>query len=719
MASTQTIGELLVKLLFQTNADQVLGGTGKAAAEADQNLRQLIDTSDSFTISMKGGEPVIEVQNKKIQDQARVTDNATKSWRSYLAEQRLQSRLARETMGAVTSIAYAMSFLDSTQTGTSESSKALSQAMLTGVVAMNGAEFSMVALGKAAEKLPGQFGAIGMGLSRIAGPAGITIGILAALTDYMARANAEGRKAEAEGIGKFIDRITSFSGKDLSLLQAAAETIRKVQAVAATPAGVTQMPFASGPLRALLSFTESIRKSPIGPGLTEEEQKYNAILDKIKDTIRERQVWMDLENEANKVIQDNGNEIQNINLELEQINEKLKSGITKDIAGNSLIERRVVLQRQLDKLLLTQEEMARRRTEELAHQVELEKATVEQLKEQMKIELSKSKDPARRRDLERGLFELGEQEKKMEEQRLAARQSAEERERERQREAINVLGDLELQQRVEAAKEGRARALETEEQRHQKVLADIEAAEAITLQHDDAKARRDAENAANLRNINAINFAEQMKQTELLGNALTQAGQALADAIGGAAGDFFSKMIGAMRIALQIAQTVTLMNAGKMALDVGTLGIVGQILGVLGLFDEGGWTGHGQRQEVAGLVHRDEVVFEQPLVATGRNREFLLGLRAAMKRGPGLGAPSASSFGSMDVARSMASFAGDFGGRSASAEEMRVLRRDMVEAVDRVSATLKAGLDIDLKNMKASLRQEYRDLNTYLAKKVR
>ena len=111
MPATQTIGELLVKLLFQTNADRALGGTSKLATEAEQNIRQLVDASDSFSISMRGGEPVIEVQNKRIGEQARITDSATKSWRSYLNEQRFQSRIARETMGAVTSIAYAMSFL--------------------------------------------------------------------------------------------------------------------------------------------------------------------------------------------------------------------------------------------------------------------------------------------------------------------------------------------------------------------------------------------------------------------------------------------------------------------------------------------------------------------------------------------------------------------------------------------------------------------------------
>jgi len=63
----------------------------------------------------------------------------------------------------------------------------------------------------------------------------------------------------------------------------------------------------------------------------------------------------------------------------------------------------------------------------------------------------------------------------------------------------------------------------------------------------------------------------------------------------------------------------------------GWLNIIGNVLGFVGLFDTGGWTGPGSRNQVAGLAHKDEIIFEQPLVRRYRNE--LLGLRKSLQMG--------------------------------------------------------------------------------------
>ena len=118
------------------------------------------------------------------------------------------------------------------------------------------------------------------------------------------------------------------------------------------------------------------------------------------------------------------------------------------------------------------------------------------------------------------------------------------------------------------------------------------------------------------------NLDNVMSSVDLIGNNLKKAFKLSGD-------DFLSKMIGALKVALDISKALKSFSSKGGGGLPGLLGIFGSFLGIFGLFDEGGYTGSGDRQEPAGIVHKGEIVFEKPIV--DKNKNFLLSLRDAMK----------------------------------------------------------------------------------------
>jgi len=138
-----------------------------------------------------------------------------------------------------------------------------------------------------------------------------------------------------------------------------------------------------------------------------------------------------------------------------------------------------------------------------------------------------------------------------------------------------------------------------------------------------AKADKDAEEAK----IKALK-----KEYELVLDT-NAAAMNLADTLAGAfqrAGDTgMAAFMQILRVALQIARTVQMMNFGEIGGTAGTMDIFSAILG-LG-FAKGGYTGNLPRHRVAGVVHGGEVVFEKPIVDVYRNE--LLALRSSLQGG--------------------------------------------------------------------------------------
>ncbi|MFN0159295.1 MAG: hypothetical protein ACKVRP_14640, partial [Bacteroidota bacterium] len=102
---------------------------------------------------------------------------------------------------------------------------------------------------------------------------------------------------------------------------------------------------------------------------------------------------------------------------------------------------------------------------------------------------------------------------------------------------------------------------------------------------------------------------------QLIGSVTT-----LADLFGAAGSQFVKEMQRALQIIQAIAAVITTINT------------IGKFFG---LFSSGGFTGSGNPSEPAGVVHKEEIVFEEPIVRN--NKDELLGLRRQLQKGKKLG----------------------------------------------------------------------------------
>ena len=150
----------------------------------------------------------------------------------------------------------------------------------------------------------------------------------------------------------------------------------------------------------------------------------------------------------------------------------------------------------------------------------------------------------------------------------------------------------------------------------------------------------------------------QQKNTEALLAGFGELSRAL-DLIGLQADSFVQRLLQAIQAAIKLAQTLEQIKIGETSQGAGFLNILSSAVSILSLFggfQQGGYTGSGDPRKVAGLVHRREIVFEQPLV--DRHRDELMDLRSALREGRGM-----RSVGGFDVQPLIS--------------EMRELRRDV------------------------------------------
>ena len=102
-------------------------------------------------------------------------------------------------------------------------------------------------------------------------------------------------------------------------------------------------------------------------------------------------------------------------------------------------------------------------------------------------------------------------------------------------------------------------------------------------------------------------------------------------AVGMRADSIVSKLMQGIQYALKIMQTLNASGSEGVSAG-GGLSIIGNILGIVSLFDSGGYTGSGGRFEPAGIVHKGEVVFEKPIV--DRYGMQLMALRSSLQSSP-------------------------------------------------------------------------------------
>lgn len=208
--------------------------------------------------------------------------------------------------------------------------------------------------------------------------------------------------------------------------------------------------------------------------------------------------------------------------------------------------------------------------------------------------------------------------------------------------------------RIEIEKE--IKLFDLQKQGHEKSIQDIQDREKLeealinkTEKDKDIAAARIAAaqrtSAEEIQQIQDKQYAEALDSIQKIGDALHRAFSKTGD-------EFLQKILTALQFAVQIARALE--SAGRNGGSGGGLfGFLGQLLGIgagLGLgvatggigdgavvtdlpvlVQNGGFTGRGQADEPAGIVHRGEIVFEKPLV--DRHFNELMTLRAQLQKG--------------------------------------------------------------------------------------
>lgn len=191
--------------------------------------------------------------------------------------------------------------------------------------------------------------------------------------------------------------------------------------------------------------------------------------------------------------------------------------------------------------------------------------------------------------------------------------------------------------------------------------------------------------------------------------------------------DFLSKMVDALRVAIEIAKTIEAANrrASTEGKGFGVEDIVNIGAMILG-FDKGGYTGDGSTNQVAGIAHKGEVVYEKSI--TDPNKEQLLDLRKLLQTGKSFDEAVGLMSGFQNLIRVpiptrelQTVFANvDL---TPVASEVKKLREDNARLYDKIG-NMKAEVDlsdmqlrIDLDNLTGTFRKEFTKLQQYLERK--
>jgi hypothetical protein len=144
----------------------------------------------------------------------------------------------------------------------------------------------------------------------------------------------------------------------------------------------------------------------------------------------------------------------------------------------------------------------------------------------------------------------------------------------------------------------------------------------------------DSEVALHKFNLLKVTEQQERKNMESLLTGANDLATALYNAFSNAGDTALAKFMQVLQIAIQIVKQVITMNAASKAggsTTGGILSIIGYIIGIGAVFDEGGYTGNLPRHQVAGVVHGGEIVFEKPIV--DQYGPYLMSLRKNMQRG--------------------------------------------------------------------------------------
>jgi hypothetical protein len=557
----------------------------KTAEEARKELSQIfVDVHGQL------GAPLDKTKQK-------VEDN-TKSLRDFRQEQRMQNFVLREGSQAMMSLLFAYAYLQQGQDKTTGTTKKITDALLTGFMAANATQFAFFTLGQVGEKMGGKVGAALSKVGSYGGEIGIVVGTIIAAKQVFDELMRSADRFATRDLKFFGERTPKLS------LEALLEERRKV--MTEIKSIVDSSPLKSM-MRALVTgdyatFTIAVQNEQKLFSLREKEKVLNeAVAERSKVQL---------------------GTIEAINIQIAELVAK------RDLEAKSMQEAAkytdqiVKLEQEKARLLKTSREIRLAEAAialsvlEAGTKAEPDQFRRQQLEAQLELqkELAQIEENRKKAILEGGNREWinAKAREQSEKARLAYAWKADEIYYTREHDlallkAENLANNVrQVEARYDAEEDFVRRTVKDEELRREKLFA--------------LRRQRETE----LADLEIRTLSELAQGFQAIEQGLTS--------IGVKADSTLSRMIQMAQIALRIAQLVNAMNVRpEGATTADYLSIFGNILGFIGLFDTGGWTGPGSRNQIAGYVHKDEIVFEQPLVQRYRNE--LLGLRRSMQMG--------------------------------------------------------------------------------------
>lgn len=545
-------------------------------------------------------------QNKK------KIDESAKSIKEYRAEQRMQNYLFREGNQSIMALVFAYSYLQQGQEKASGSGKKVADALVTGFMAANATEFAFFTLGQAGEKMGGKVGGALAKIGKYGGEIGLLVGVIvAARQAFEELMRTTDRYAEARQ-RVFLGDVPVMSTQALLGVQSSLQ--KQIKAIVD-----------SSPLKSMGKAL--LAGDFVGFSMAfENEQKLYQLREKEKaigDEILAR-------NEKTKST-------------MVAMNQEIANAVwmrdheAKTVEAVAYWNNEVVrLERERSRFLKTPEDIQKAETGLKLALKEAEASNVanEFDKQRFEANVERDKKFAEIEEKRKNAIRDGMNEVKVNDIAQKLRREADAA---ADQKVLKSVYDEELN-----LAQLKAENLDAERQKIDARYAAEEEYLRKQIELGIYKPAEGEERLFELRKRHELELSElQVKTLGELGQGFQSIEQGLAG-LGARADSTLSRMIQMAQVALRIAQLVSKINSPGGGSSGDYMSVIGNVLSFAALFDTGGWTGPGPRNQVKGLVHSDEIVFEQPIVKRYRNE--LMSLRKSLQ----MGVPMPAAFPSSD-----------------------------------------------------------------------
>lgn len=633
------------------NAGGVYTEVGVDTQKAEAAFARLEKLAETLAQKMESGS---KRQKKAQQDLGNSVDTTKKSYQDYFKEQRFDDRLRGQRLQSISGLAMAFSFLSQGQEGASSTMNKLSKSMVAGVAASEATEFAFKDLSVAGERMGGKLGKVLVGLGKYAGPVAMVASAVAGLVTWMNEANEESKRMEEAGVSKMIQGLVAAAGGSTKLLEAAIDNLQrdfvnanKMAAIAKSggmaapaPSGGVGIPGVTGPNLAPISDQDRLKRlqaeqdrtnaqargadvthkqavEAINESLANQNNEYAAVVEKIRKAITETEVMAKWEAKINEIVKERGSEFMKQQVRLGEIQKALQFTDMSDKDRRKLLDEQYAIQAKMAGQNKTSLALQNDRIARMAFEVEQHRQGTQALREQLEIARKLAKTPEEQLAIDKQIYAIDKQTTEQRKKFI---------------EEIRQLQLMGIDDQYQAAISAENARYQTEIEHIRET--GIERKDAVTGEMILTKEARQAlqENElAHERVLRQLRDDNERQITQQRMGALDQyAGQLMA--IGQRWGsDLTQNLAKGLQLAIGIAKAISAAQAPGADSFAGGLGVFSSILGIFSMFDSGGYTGKGGPKQPAGIVHKNEIVFESPLV--NRYGPQLLEMRRSLQRG--------------------------------------------------------------------------------------